>query len=328
MKESEIRNQEVLDKYLAMVEADVRKLFKKEEFETILCPACGSSEYTKEFEKSGFNYVTCNKCGTLYANPRPTQEQLDRFYSASDSTRFWVEDFFMPFAEARREKIFVPRAREFAQEFPEYRNKRIGDIGAGFGLFLEELKKIWPDSDLCAIEPSVDMVKICKDKGLNVVPKMFEDLSSEDGTFDFLCSFELFEHLNKPKDFLKKANQALDDGGRILITTLNGKGFDIQLLWAKHKNVNPPHHLNFINPKSIRILLEECGFEVESITTPGRLDWDIVEKMMEAGKADLGRWWKSVSEADDEAKNELQKWISDNNFSSHIRVIARKVRTV
>ncbi len=328
MKESDIRNQKVLDQYLAMVDADVKKLFDKEKFETIPCPACGANDYTEEFEKSGFKYVSCKKCGTLYANPRPTQEQLDVFYSESDSTRFWVEDFFMPFAEARREKIFVPRAKEFAEEFPDFKDKRIGDIGAGFGLFLEELKKLWPDSDLCAIEPSVDMVKICKDKGLNVVPKMFDDLSEEDGKFAFLCSFELFEHLNKPKVFLEKANHALKKDGRMLITTLNGKGFDIQLLWEKHKNVNPPHHLNFINPNSIKIILEECGFEVVKITTPGKLDWDIVEKMIINNTVDLGRWWKTVCESDENAKAELQQWISRNNYSSHIRVIAKKVREI
>ncbi len=328
MKESEIRNQDVLDQYLKLVEEDVKKLFDNTKFESIACPACGKEDYTEQFVKSRFKYVTCNHCGTLYANPRPTQAQLDAFYSESDSTKFWVEDFFMPFAEARRNKIFAPRAREFANEFPEYRNKRIGDIGAGFGLFLEELKKIWPDSDLCAIEPSVDMVKICRDKGLKVVPKMFEDLTDEDGKFDLLCSFELFEHLNKPKVFLEKANSSLEMGGRLLLTTLNGKGFDIQLLWEKHKNVNPPHHLNFINPNSIKIIMDSCGFEVESITTPGRLDWDIVEKMIQSGNADCGRWWNSVCEADENAKEELQKWISKYNFSSHIRVIAKKVREI
>ena len=325
VKESEIRNQEVLDKYLAMVEEDVVKLFDRNKFEKIPCPICSSKDYNEEFEKAGFKYVTCNRCGTLYANPRPTQGQLDVFYSKSDSTRFWVEDFFMPFAEARRQKIFEPRARAFSEEFVEFKNKRIGDIGAGFGLFLEELKKIWPESNLCAIEPSIDMARICQEKGLKVIPKMFEDLKDEDGKFDFLCSFELFEHLNKPRVFLEKANSALEIGGYLLFTTLNGKGFDIQLLWDRHKNVNPPHHLNFANPDAFRLALEDTGFEIVSITTPGRLDWDIVEKMIETGKVNLGRWWKTVCDSSDETKEDLQSWIARNHFSSHIRVVAKKI---
>ena len=41
MKESDIRDNKVLEKYLDMVEADVEKLFDKEKFEITTCPACG-----------------------------------------------------------------------------------------------------------------------------------------------------------------------------------------------------------------------------------------------------------------------------------------------
>ncbi len=326
MKEADIRNSSVLNRYLAMVEIDAKKLFDKQKFVNIACPMCSGGEHLTEFEKGDFKYVTCSACGTLFANPRPTQEQLDRFYSVSDSSKFWVEEFFMPFAEARRQKIFIPRAKQFAKDFSEYHDKRIGDIGAGFGLFLEELKKLWTDSELYAIEPSLDMVSICKNKGLKVIPKMFEDLDEKDGKFDFLCCFELFEHLSSPRAFLEKANRALENNGKLLITTLNGQGFDIQLLWEKHKNVSPPHHLNFANPQSICILLQDCGFEVEELTTPGRLDWDIVEKMITEDKVDLGRWWNGVCNLSENAKTELQEWISKNNLSSHLRVVAKKVR--
>ncbi len=326
MKESEIRDPKVLNEYIALVNADVQALFDPQQFEEIPCPICGSIEYTQEFEKVGFHYVTCRHCGTLYANPRPSQAQLGAFYSNSVSSKFWVEKFFTPFAEARREKIFKPRAEDFVREFSQFRDKRIGDVGAGFGLFLEELHKLWPKADLCAIEPSADMVQICKDKGLSVVPKMFEDLSEQDGTFDVLCAYELFEHLCAPDTFLQKANASLSMGGCLLMTTLNGQGFDIQLLWEEHKNINPPHHLNFINPAAIRILLERCGFSVDSITTPGRLDWDIVERNIVDEHVQLGRWWNTVCGLDEEAKAELQAWISKHNLSSHLRVVARKVR--
>ena len=326
MKESEIRSSKMLERFLKAAREDVDKLFDKNRFETHPCPACGSVEFRAAFEKMGFHYVLCEACGTLYANPRPTQKQLDEFYSRSKSVKIFVKDYFMPFVEARREKIFKPRAEEFAREFPQFRDKRIGDVGAGFGLFLEELHKLWPEANLCAIEPSADMVQICKDKGLSVVPKMFEDLSEQDGTFDVLCAYELFEHLCAPDTFLQKANASLSMGGCLLMTTLNGQGFDIQLLWEEHKNINPPHHLNFINPAAIRILLERCGFSVDSVTTPGRLDWDIVERNIVDEHVQLGRWWNTVCGLDEEAKAELQAWISKHNLSSHLRVVARKVR--
>ena len=97
MKESEIRDPKVLEEYLALVNADVQALFNPKQFEKIPCPICGEGGYTEEFEKSGFHYVTCHRCETLYANPRPSQAQLESFYSHSVSSKFWVEKFFFPF---------------------------------------------------------------------------------------------------------------------------------------------------------------------------------------------------------------------------------------
>ena len=45
-------------------------------------------------------------------------------------------------AEARREKIFRPRAQKVAEMLVDVSDPVVGDIGAGFGLFLEELKKV------------------------------------------------------------------------------------------------------------------------------------------------------------------------------------------
>ena len=109
------------------------------------------------------------------------------------------------------------------------------------------------------------------------------------------------------------------------MTTLSGKGFDIQILWKHHKNVNPPVHLNFFNPGSVQILLERCGFSIVEITTPGKLDWDIVESSSKRGESKLDRFWNQVINAEEGTKNELQDWISRNRFSSHMQIVAKKI---
>ena len=110
-----------------------------------------------------------------------------------------------------------------------------------------------------------------------------------------------------------------------MITTLSGQGFDIQLLWEKSKSLNPPHHLNFFNPESISLLLERSGFKIMEISTPGRLDWDIVEGMVVNEKIDAGRFWNFLADrGSHECKRELQDWISKYKLSSHMMILARK----
>ena len=327
MKEHEIRKKETFDRYLQLVAQDVDKYFAEDSaFVKVDCPACKSPDYDAQFKKNRFTYVLCRKCATLFVNPRPPFDDLIQFYANSESTAYFVNDFFKPVAEVRREKIFRPRAEYIAQRFAKSPIQTIGDIGAGFGLFLDEIKKLMPEKRFVAIEPSEEMVEICKTKGLEVLPCVMEDVVGYDEQFDLLCSFELFEHLYDPELFLKKVHQLLKKGGHFLFTTLSGTGFDIQLLWEKSKSVSPPHHLNFFNPKSAALILERCGFKVVEAATPGQLDWDIVEGAMTRDGMELGRFWKNLSGLmSAEAKEELQRWISKNLLSSHMRILAVKI---
>jgi SAM-dependent methyltransferase len=201
----------------------------------------------------------------------------------------------------------------------------VGDIGAGYGLFLEELSKINASVKSVAIEPSPEMAEICRAKDHEVLELIIEKIEGHDERFDFLCSFELFEHLHTPRSMIVAAFKLLKPGGSFLLTTLNGRGFDIQLMWEKSKSVFPPHHLNFCNPDSLSSLLEDVGFEVVQAETPGLLDWDIVEGNLKRGQFSTDRFWTLVAElSTDECKQELQSWITRNKLSSHMRILARK----
>jgi SAM-dependent methyltransferase len=326
MKEEEIRKRDVLNRYLELVQEDSKRLFRdRSSFIKIGCPACGNSAPESCFDKMGFSYVQCVQCETLFVNPRPAYHDLMKIYVDSPSTKFWVNDFFLPMAEVRREKIFKPRAQFITDRFPEIKYKRMADIGAGFGLFLEEMKILWPTSDIVAVEPSIDMAKICRDKGLPVLETTLENVDPME-RFDLMTAFELFEHLHDPLPFIEKVYNLLNPGGYLFITTLNALGFDIQILWERAKSVFPPQHLNFFNPHSMATLLVRKGFAIVEITTPGQLDWDILEGVYNHEGLDPGRFFKTVSRyASEVAKRDLQHWIRANNFSSHMQVIARKL---
>ena len=326
MKESEIRNASIHDQYLDMVREDALSYFSDpRRCEEINCPACSNEQTVFEFEKFGFRYDICPDCGTLFVNPRPKLEYLEDFYVNSPSSRFWAEEFFKPVAEARREKIFRPRAEHFTKLITTNEQITVGDIGAGYGLFLDELSKIKTNVRPVAIEPSPEMAEICRAKNFEVLESIIEKIEGYDSCFDFLCSYELFEHLHTPTTMLSAAFKLLKPGGSFLLTTLNGQGFDIQLMWERSKSVFPPHHLNFCSPDSLSMLLEKVGFEVTEAETPGVLDWDIVEGNIKRDQFHTDRFWNFIAEnASSQCKNDLQSWITNNKLSSHMRVVARK----
>ncbi len=328
MKEKEIRDRKVLERYLELVKKDSERIFgEKTDFISVVCPACNNDDYDDKFEKDGFNYVNCNNCKTLFVNPRPQLGDLMLIYQESSSAEYWANNFFIPVMEARREKIFRPRAEYIVSKFSNLDNRRIGDIGSGFGLFLEELGKILTAGDLVAIEPSKKMADICREKNLNVIESVIENIDPSENQFFMLTAFELFDHLHDAKKVLKRIHELLEPEGYLFLTALNSLGFDIQVLWKHSMMVCPPLHLNLFNTSSIEILLEHCGFEITEITTPGKLDWELMENGFREHNVDIGRFFKSIVEnADDQSKEGFQAWLNSSNLSSHMQVIAKRGR--
>jgi len=154
--------------------------------------------------------------------------------------------------------------------------------------------------------------------------KFLEDVSDIDlpKIHRFFVSFELFEHLHDPASFFVHLNSIMNPGDLFLFTTLSGTGVDIQVLWEHSKSVSPPHHLNFLNPNSVPLLLERCGFETLEITTPGKLDIDIMMNSREHVKY---RFWQTF--LDTASESDIDQWqqiVTDTGWSSHMMTVCRK----
>lgn len=324
MKEEEIRPKEIFDEYLRLAANDVETFFGDVKYVMTDCPACGKKGVFA-FHKQGFNYDECPECKTLFVNPRPQKEAFDNYYNDSPSTKYWATTFYKTTEEARREKLWKPKAimvqETIKMHAPEI--KYLVDIGGGYGTFIEEFNKI-SDLDTTVIEPSVHLSEVCRGKGLNVVQKFVEEMTFSDlkDLPKCLVSFELFEHLHDPSVFVNAVKNLMKSGDLFYFTTLSGIGVDIRALWEDSKSVSPPHHLNFLNPKSVRILLEHLGLEVIEVKTPGKLDISIMENSRDKLK---DRFWRTfVESASVGEKNSMQEYLVNAKLSSHMTVLCRK----
>ncbi|MDP7197469.1 MAG: methyltransferase domain-containing protein [SAR202 cluster bacterium] len=193
----------------------------------------------------------------------------------------------------------------------------------GYGIFGEEIQKI-TNQDVIIIEPAPHLAEVCRNKGFKVVEKFLEDVSVIDMSEKPKCfvSFELFEHLYSPEVFLTNLNKLMKPNELFVFTTLSGRGLDIQVLWENSPSVSPPHHLNFFNPYSVKILLEKTGYHCIDVTTPGKLDIDILVNNKENVK---DRFWKTfLKTADESQKQNWQDTITKTGWSSHMMVVCQK----
>lgn len=331
LKEREIRPQDLIKKCDKLHAKDVTLFFANQnDFIKVSCPACNSSNYNHKFDKGIFKFYECSRCGTLFINPRPSSEQLSSFYKNSKSIDFWSKHIFPVSEKARTKNIFIPRAKLIVSLLKEHHVGKIEtmlEIGPGYGSFLEVARDLKLAKNFLAVEPSRPAAQKCRKRGFDVFEEMIENVNLEKKV-DLVVNFELIEHLFNPKSFIKVCNKMLKKKGLFILTTPNIKGFDLMTLGKLSNNITGPNHLNYFNPKSLSRLLEDCGFEVLDVKTPGKLDAEIVRNKILSGdftidnqsflKHVLITEWESLGE-------QFQRFLANNLLSSHLWIIARKV---
>ncbi len=328
MKESDIRPQDLFNRYLDLVRRDNETLFAdRTGFIDIECPACGGSQIGRRFEKDGFEYRECADCFSLYQSPRPDEATLARFYHEAESVKFWGTEFYRQTAEARREKLFKPRARDIAALANRHLNAtgeaRFCDIGAGYGTLLEEVAATGRFAAVTGVEPAPNLAALCRDKGFEIIEATAETLPANAPRADVLTAFEVIEHVPSPLAFLKGLKRLMTNGGIALLTTLTADGFDIQTLWQHSKAVHPPHHINLLSVAGYRRLIERAGLACVEIATPGKLDVDIVgNTLKENPEIEVTPFIRRlVTESDPETREAFQAFLADHLLSSHIRIL-------
>ncbi len=327
MKESDIRPQGLMKKYIELSAKDAESYFNKRDRVDIPCVACGSENVTKEFSKSGFSYSVCRECETLYQSPRPTIKEFESFYRDSESSRYWSEVFFPSVAEIRREKIFRPRV-DALQKICINNNFNVNkliDVGAGYGIFLEEWKSSNPETSVLAIEPSYALAEKCREKNIKVIESIAENVTGYDNYADLVVCFEVLEHVYNPLEFILALKKMVRPGGYLFISTLSIDGFDMQTLWKESPQISPPHHINFHSIKGFELLFNKAELHDIQITTPGLLDVDIVKNFIlkYPGLIKSDKFIQSILKSKKKSQH-FQEFLSENKLSSHAWVIGRK----
>ena len=333
MKESAIRPDKLFQQYLKLARDDAERLFvsTRAVISCVFCCVSYDEEKGQHFEKSGFQYNYCQSCGSLFNSPRPQFSEFEAFYLSSESSRFWEEVFFPEVLEARREVIFKRRATQLDKLLKKYDVdiRQTADIGAGFGLFLDEWHSIRPECQRIAVEPSHEMAEICRAKGIDIViENVVEKVDDETFDADLIVCFEVLEHVHSPKQFLAAIANLCKPSGHLVLSTLCIEGFDLSVLKDKSDSIAPPHHINFGSRKVFEVLLESVGFKLKHFETPGILDVEIVGNKLRKGDisdAEIG-FIAQIYGADKTSvdRDNFQRFLSDSKLSSHCWLLAEK----
>ncbi len=332
MKESDIRPAEILNTYLRLSVEDAGRFFRdRSRFRHRSCPGCAGVGQRPAFVKNGFELSFCSRCGSLYVDPIPDDADLAAFYRDSPSQRYWATVFFPSVAETRRQKIFGPRVERLRGLMADagMTPRRVVDVGAGSGIFLEECRARGFGTDLAAVEPNSDMARTCREKGFEVFSGFGAEAGADSrwaGKGDLVVSFEVIEHVADPASYVNDLARLARPGGHVVVSGLCGTGFDIAVLGAAAKAIAPPHHLNFLSRVGVEALVERCRLELISFLTPGQLDVDILANTLaENPGLTVDRFARHLAcEVPASVRQAFQEFLIAHGLSSHMWVIARR----
>jgi 2-polyprenyl-3-methyl-5-hydroxy-6-metoxy-1,4-benzoquinol methylase len=194
--------------------------------------------------------VRCRRCGLVYANPRPSEEEvLSAYHEVTDP--LYLREKEGRLLSFRR---YVGCIEETIGTSREVR--RLLDVGCYTGFFLEAAQE--HDWEAWGVEPCQWAVEEGRRRGLTVLEGTLGEVSLPAESFDVLTFWDVVEHLSDPRAALAEAWRVLKPGGWIVIQTMNAESWPAQLL-GRHWPWLMEMHLTYFSPRTLGCLLEQVG---------------------------------------------------------------------
>ncbi|MBN1586483.1 MAG: class I SAM-dependent methyltransferase [Candidatus Omnitrophica bacterium] len=142
------------------------------------------------------------------------------------------------------------------------------DLGCGSGVMASRLKEM--GHEVYGIDISSNAIQKLRERGIEgQTANLEEALPLSDAEFDLVWCTELLEHVANPTALLTEIRRVLKPGGRLLLTTPNSAHIAYRLLHLLGKTcseVQHSEHLRFFSAASLKTLLEQTGFTINSLT--------------------------------------------------------------
>lgn len=229
------------------------------------CNLCNSVNYKLKYNIAYkdiiFKIAKCEKCGLVFQNPLPTDKQIKEMYDKDYFNGKGFDEGVNYYEGLKNKEAFDYIATSRIDNIEKFIKKgKILDIGCGMGDFLDVAKKKGWNTH--GVELSEYSSKIAKEKfGLDIFQGKIEDKLFKQKGFDAIIMIEVIEHLDNPKETLKRCNKIMKKDGLIVIGTA-----DIGSIYARIKGKNWSYillgHLHYFSKKTLVKMLTESGFKV------------------------------------------------------------------
>jgi SAM-dependent methyltransferase len=223
--------------------------------EFVACNCCGSARLRLVYTMPDplfptaerFNVMECQECGLGLVNPRPTREEMARYYPAEYYESF-VEDRKYHHHRYAREASYLDAAPRTGPR------PRLLDIGCANGDFPRFMRQRgW---DIEGVEVSAAASPI------DDFPVYREDLDTAPigpCRYSAVTAWAVMEHIHDPAACFRKVQVVLQPGGVFVFLVTNFESMASRRLFAE----DVPRHLHFFTESTVRRYLDRAGLRLE-----------------------------------------------------------------
>jgi SAM-dependent methyltransferase len=272
------------------------------------CGLCGAAESTVVHQgltptrygsaSDSFGLVRCDACGLVYLSPRPSAEEIGRFYpqefygeltADTSGPRGRLASLYnrlFPSADARRLDSMLTLVRRHWPGLPG----RVLDVGAGDGNFLDHMTRAgWQGegTELCADSARIAARRASRNR---IHVGALEDLELEAGAYDMVTLWDVLEHLYRPLEALRKARSLLRPGGLLLVSVPNYHALEAHLMGRRWPHLDVPRHLHHFTPPVLDRMLAAAGFDDRRTTTAYRTLMEHMPRALLPLRAAMDEW--------------------------------------
>ena len=277
------------------------------------CLACHSTDLRPHVQTEAmmhaplpkkFKFDRCGSCGLVMLNPRTPEAELGQFYTAA-YLPYRVEEAWgkwAGFVKRDQRRIDRQRVQRVKSHYRLTPGSRILDVGCGKPTFLAALRDDTP-AQLIGLDFSDEgwASEPAAFRGLDLRQGEIADLQNEPPV-DVITMWHYLEHDYRPQQHLRQLLAVAKPETRLIIEVPNFDSYTRRKFGEHWAGYHTPRHTALYSPGNLKILLENSGWQVETILTHGTLDPYTLHWMsrMEQHRIDWGssmepRFWGYVA---------------------------------
>jgi 2-polyprenyl-3-methyl-5-hydroxy-6-metoxy-1,4-benzoquinol methylase len=220
--------------------------------------------------------VRCPNCGLVFQHPQPTDHELAKtYYQDPQYTELLFTVLRQRTVDLAEQKLALLRRLDLGSP-----SGRALDVGCSSGAWLELLAR--RGCDVVGVEIGDATAAAARERtSLDIRTGTLAEVGDSLGlTFDLITFWDVLEHLRDPEAELRRACGLMAPGATLALTCPNVGGWFPRLtyrLLARSIGVweypELPVHLYDFEPRTLKRLLEKCGFgSVRTLTFATNFD--------------------------------------------------------